>query len=413
MPTLAIQWARLGPYHHARLRATHDLLRRKRWSLIALETAADDRTYAWEIDDRETEYPRVRAMPERTYDEASPCQVFRAVTSRLDVHTPDVVAFMGGYSTPDARACLSWCRRFERPAVIMMESKADDATRNPMREWVKRMIVSLGDAALAGGTPQREYLEQLGMPANRIFEPYDVVDNAFFSDRAIEVATHPDRFRELPGLESSEPFFLASNRFVERKNLRTLLDCFARYRNATAKPWRLIMLGDGPLRGDLERRTREGVTFAGFRQIGELPAYYGRASAFVHPALQDQWGLVVNEAMASGLPVVVSTGAGCSRDLVAHGTNGFVFDPVDEDALVGRLRTMSELSRDELARMGDASRRIVSKWSPEAFADGMWSALQAARHHAESREPAWLPLLVLGAAQAASRSTTSFHAIRS
>ena len=103
---------------------------------------------------------------------------------------------------------------------------------------------------------------------------------------------------------------------------------------------------------DLDRSVR----LPGFRQYDELPAYYGLAEAFVHASRTEQWGLVVNEAMASGLPVLVSRQCGCAPELVAHGTNGYQFDPNDQVALA---RCMAEITRDEEHRqmMGQASSR--------------------------------------------------------
>ncbi|MBK8934854.1 MAG: glycosyltransferase family 4 protein [Chloroflexi bacterium] len=128
---------------------------------------------------------------------------------------------------------------------------------------------------------------------------------------------------------------MASSRFVARKNLIGLLKAYQVYmeqiRQREVQPWRLVILGDGEERENLEEFISgyqiDGVTLAGFRQIEELPIYYGLANAFIHPALQEQWGLVVNEAMACGLPVFVSEKCGCAYDLIHPGENGYTFDP--------------------------------------------------------------------------------------
>ena len=103
-------------------------------------------------------------------------------------------------------------------------------------------------------------------------------------------------------------------------------------------PWSLVLLGDGPLKSDLCRlisdlRLDACVHLPGFKQYHELPVYYGLASAFVHASTTEQWGLVVNEAMASGLPVLVSNRCGCAQDLVKEGVNGFTFDPCNVEQL--------------------------------------------------------------------------------
>ncbi len=123
--------------------------------------------------------------------------------------------------------------------------------------------------------------------------------------------------------------------------------------------------------------------------------YYALASVFVHPSTSEQWGLVVNEAMASGLPVIVSDRCGCAEDLVRPGVNGCTFAPQDSTALAGLMRRMSDGSRD-LRAMGQASRDIIARWSPELFAE---SIVAAARQPAKVRRPqsAFGPVLLRGA----------------
>ena len=139
---------------------------------------------------------------------------------------------------------------------------------------------------------------------------------------------------------------------MEKKNLPKLIEAYAEYRirseSGSQKPevidskalWELVLLGDGPLKTDLRRlisdlRLNEHVHLPGFKQYEELPVYYGLAKAFVHASTTEQWGLVVNEAIASGLPVIVSNRCGCAPELVNG--NGFTFDPGNRHELVARL----------------------------------------------------------------------------
>ncbi len=102
------------------------------------------------------------------------------------------------------------------------------------------------------------------------------------------------------------------------------------------------------------------------------------SEAFVMPSTTDQWGLVVNEAMASGLPVLVSTGCGCAADLVEEGVNGFAFDPTSVKELAGLLARLCLATPDRRAAMGAASRQRISAWSPQTFADSALSLAEAA-----------------------------------
>ena len=412
MSTICVQWPRLGPYHLARLRAAHAALAEHGHRVVALETAGDDATYEWDAETGAEPFERVQVFPGATYDALAPQRIQAGVAEALDRIDPAGVA-INAYSTPDALAALAWCRRRRRTAILMMESTAHDVARTALREGVKRVLVAEYDAALAGGSAQRDYLLQLGMPPDRITLGYDVVDNAFFADGA--AAASRETAGGLPGLSDPAPFFLTSNRFVGRKNLDRLLRAYAAYRTATtARPWRLVLLGDGPLRADLEAQVErdaiEGVTFAGFQQIRALPTYYGLAGAFVHVPLVEQWGLVINEAMAAGLPVVASTRAGATRDLVRDGENGVRVDPENEAAIAAALRSVGEATPEALGAMGARSREIIADWGPERFGRGLWAAYQEGARRSD-RGLGLAATAVLSAWRLAARRTQSFHAI--
>ena len=119
------------------------------------------------------------------------------------------------------------------------------------------------------------------------------------------------------------------------------------------------------------------------------------ASAFVHASTTEQWGLVVNEAMAAGLPVLVSNRCGCAPDLVRDGVNGFTFDPYDVDRLADLMLKVSSDQCDREA-MGQASRAIIKDWGPERFADGLMQAVAVARSRPLPRA-SWLDRSLLWA----------------
>ena len=411
-PTLCVNWPRFGPYHLARLKATHQQAREQGAQLVALETARIDTTYEWDVIDEALTFKREVALGNQAYENVSPGSIHRAITERLDAIQPDGVA-ISSYSTPDARACLSWCKRNNRVAVLMTETKEDDIARVKWREAIKATIVNMYDAALVGGTPHRAYLEKLGFPSSHIFQGCDAVDNTYFEEQAIHWRNQYDKASHLPGLDERTPFFLASNRFIQRKNLDGLIKAYHAYRQQTSHPWRLLLLGDGPDRLALESLIDtlkvEGVVFCGFQQIQHLPAYYAYAGAFVHPALNDQWGLVVNEAMAAGLPVIVSSRAGCAQDLVAHGENGYVFDPKNLEELTKWLSVLSSPDTNRLA-MSKASERIISQWSPDTFAENMWKAFEKGLTRSTRPLPAQRALV--WGIQRLSRRVHSFHSVR-
>lgn len=372
---VCVQWPRFGPYHIARLRAFHQALEPLGIELIGLETAAQSDLYEWRVESDQTLFRREQVFTDRRYESITPREMHDAVVSRLDELQPDIVA-IHTYSLPDSRACLAWCKKNGKASIVMTDSKADDAPRSPSKEWLKSALISSYDAAFLAGQPQQAYFEQLKYPREAISLGYNAVDNAFFAD-----ASRYKDAESLTGLGSKEPFMLASNRFLKRKNLSNLLSAYRIYRGITALPFRLVMLGDGALRKELEQQVFhegiEGVIFAGFRQIEELPIYYDRASFFVHPSRVDTWALVVNEAMAAGLPVLVCTGAGCHKDLVEPGVNGFTFGPDDIEGLANQMKRLTEDKAFSL-QAGDASKAIVARWDLDRCAEGLLEALAVA-----------------------------------
>ncbi len=410
---VCVQWPRFGPYHLARLRATHALLKVQGARLTALETMPHDTTYGWVASEPE-HFEWVRVASQGTAGGSTFRMVYDATYQALTEIRPDAVA-INSYSLPDALACLAWCRHNHRTAVVMTDSKADDGPRSAWREGLKARIVRSFDAALLAGTPQMAYFRDLGFPASCIFLPYDVVDNDALAAKVDEVRANLSGVAHLPGLNLDEPYFVCVSRYLAVKNLDGLLRAYYTYRSQAAKPWRLVLVGDGALRPELERliaqKRIEGVTLTGFVQMDALAAYYARAAALVHPTLKDTWGLAVNEAMATGLPVLVSRHAGCAIDLVEEGENGWCFDPTDESALAALLERIASTPAGQRHRMGQASQRIVAAFTPQHFAQGLWEAIRDGSPRAR-RGLSWIVRLALFAMRVVNGPVDRFHAVR-
>jgi len=348
--------------------------------LTAIEFSSIDNTYAWDKVINENDYPVKTLFMDADIETKPFKDIVREVKNILNMTKPQVVA-IPGWSSPAAIVALSWCCETGTPVVLMSASTAHDEPRILWKEWIKSRVVSLFSAAIVGGGPHAEYVSALGVKRDRIFTGYDVVDNAYFSTQS-DVARRDEHKLRLQ-LDLPNRYFLASNRFIEKKNLQRLLDAYASYVSQLgANAWDLVLLGDGPLKSmlidwvaclDITHKVR----FLGFKQYAELPVYYGLANVFIQASTTEQWGLVVNEAMASGLPVLVSERCGCAHDLIKNGVNGFTFDPYDVDAITLCMLKVSENSC-ELAAMGQASQNIIRDWSPNIFAGNMLKAAEVA-----------------------------------
>ena len=424
----AVIFDNLGPYHLARLQAAARVC-----DVLAIQVYAQSAEYPWSSrnsqaverenqttkgDDGQGEMRMVTLLESVTNQGDSRRDLATRLNWALDDFEPEVV-FTPGWSSPAAFGALQWCGRQNVPVVCMSESTASDQKRSAWREAVKRRIVGLCSAALVGGSPHARYMVALSMPRERVFLGYNAVANGYFAQGANQARSAECETRNKYGLPES--YFLASARFIEKKNLPGLIEAYAHYlklagagdqedptprpsfrdqggevlgdrRSSSPQstfnsplstaPWSLVLLGDGLLRPELEIRISElgiwdSVHLPGFKQYADLPAYYGLARAFVHASTTEQWGLVVNEAMASGLPILVSYRCGCAADLLQDGLNGYTFDPHDVRGLASLMFRLSS-GQVDCARMGRASQAIIEAWGPERFACGFKQAADCA-----------------------------------
>lgn len=371
MPRIAIYFRMFSPYILARLNAAAGVAQ-----VVGIEGSRRSSTYAWEPRQGDEAFERVTLFEDRAVEQVPNGEVVAAIERILDRTQPEVVV-AGGWSHVEALAMIRWARANRRHLVMMSESTAHDHARSALREAIKRRLVQLADAALVGGEPQRRYAVQLGLPGERVFIGYNAVDNGYFTQAAA-------RARAIPGLRESlglpHAYFLASGRFIAKKNLARLIRAFAAYRaDVCSDAWDLVLVGDGPLRGELEALVASlglsgCVHFRGFLQYDELPQLLALAAAFVHVSLSEQWGLVVNEAMAAGLPVIVSRQCGCAEDLVEDDINGWTVDALSDSDIAAR---MADMMSTDLVAMGRAGQARIAEYGPPRFAAGLSAALAA------------------------------------
>jgi glycosyltransferase involved in cell wall biosynthesis len=383
MTTVSVCFTNFGPYHLARLRALASRLAARGDRLIAYEVAGTERTSPWRRSRCDEPFEWITLFPERVLETIEPAECRWAMAEALDRDRPDVLGIVG-YARPESIAAARWAARRGRATILMSESQHIDRPRVWWKELIKRRRVRLFDAAVVGGPTHREYLILLGMPTARITLGYNAVDNAYFAEAARRWRDAPDGREGLP----ARPFFLTVCRFVPEKNLVRLVQAFSRYRSRAAedRAWDLVLCGDGPGRVEVEASiaaspSADAVHRPGFLQVDELPRWYAHAGAFVLPSLMEPWGLVANEAAASGRPLVISQRAGCAETLVPDppGTTGRRFDPLDVDELAETLEWIATSTDEALEGMGRRAAEVVSFWGPGRFADGVLEAIDLAR----------------------------------
>src|SRR5262249_38449831 len=239
---VAVVFHHIGPYHHARLNAAGERL-----SVTGFEWSA--KAYdAWGAADSPARYQKISLFSEATDHYPRKADLQQAFLWALEQANPDVVA-VNGWEKFGSLIAANCCVRGRTPMVVMSESARQDEPRTWWKETIKRRLVGFYSAALVGGQRHVEYLVELGMPRERIFTGYDVVDNDYFERRSAEIRNSKFEIRKKYCLP--ENYFLASARFIPKKNLPRLIRAYSEYRQrseiAGNTPWDLVLLGDGPL----------------------------------------------------------------------------------------------------------------------------------------------------------------------
>jgi glycosyltransferase involved in cell wall biosynthesis len=269
-------------------------------------------------------------------------------------------------------------------ATIMRGEFSDRAAdsrpwpRRIARDLVLRMLYRTVDCFGYIGADALDHLRRLGVDANRLFFTPYCVDSDHF-DRLAQVTSRAAA-RLVLGLSPTDFAVIFSGKLIERKGIDVLLNT-ARLMVQEGRHLRFVVIGDGPLRPVVEHAAAQlpkgTLQLAGFVNQSNLGDWFAAADTFILPSRHETWGLVVNEAMHFGVPVVVSNAVGCIRDLVDHAETGLVADSEDPQSFA---RALSLLMDDPAmrVRLGLAGRTRVARYSTAACVDGLMHAVDSA-----------------------------------
>jgi glycosyltransferase involved in cell wall biosynthesis len=311
---------------------------------------------------------------DRFTDEIGTVEKTRALLGAVHRCRPDVIN-LTGYYDPAQLAVLIYARLRRIPVVMQIESTAADQVRSEAREWIKRRILSLCAGFFCFGSQSARYLLDMGVAPARILTRRNAVDNYTLAHAHARALPSRGNMQKVNGLPARN--FVFVGRFISVKNLEGLLTAFATARQQTpaGTNWGLILLGDGPLRGALQSQItalhmNESVRFWPGQPWFRVPDVLALTDVLVLPSLSEPWGLVVNEAMVCGMPVIVSTRCGCAVDLVRDGQNGYIIDP-DQPAELTNALTRFISGEADMSRMGEVSRALITPYAAEAVAGEM------------------------------------------
>jgi glycosyltransferase involved in cell wall biosynthesis len=293
----------------------------------------------------------------------------KGILSTIRSEDPDVIV-AGGWDQPSHLVAYLAKKRLGYRFIWWVESTPMDkrGTARAPATLVKRFLVRGADALVVPGSASQRYVSDLGAKEEKVFTAVNAVDNAYFEAAAAG------------GSRDRDPrVFLTVARLAPEKGLEDLLAAWSQLKLPRAC---LRIVGDGPLAHDLQEMVRiqglKGVELVGHLDRARLLEEYRGAHVLVLPSHSEPWGLVVNEAMAAGLPVVASSAVGSAQDLVLGKGTGIVFPSGDRQALANALRTSAAWDADQLGRLGLKARSLIAAFTPERSAAGLKRAISSA-----------------------------------
>lgn len=373
--TIVVMWQRFLPYHVARIEALARWCVKTGHSLYAIEVAAHEQTYPFIEQARFSEViNHVRVIEVTNYNNMSAVEIGREVYKTLQRLQPTVI-LCPATPFPEGMAALRF--RAKSMCRVFIMDDAWEATDH--RPWfvrqAKKIIHENVDGVFMPSSSHSSYFASLGIPPTRQAVGVNAVDNEYFGRAAASVGRQSVS-------EKGQRYFLFVGRLISKKGISVLLEAYAKFARGagTNNPHRLKVVGDGALAYEVKNSAErdDRIEVMGPRGQAELSQLLARSTAVIVPSLEDQWGLVINEAMASGCCVIASIGAGASA-LIEHGVSGFRVEAGSVEALANAMTLVSGMSDEALHEIGRSAQRRVGQFGTERFVSGVSTLLDIPR----------------------------------
>lgn len=348
-----------------------------RWNAVArrgnldLEVWLSERTdsaRSWEIDESTWEFPHCYLPSAPVFGRKVPIPT-KILRSKADV-------LISMYAAPWYLVASGIGQRRGMKTGFWVEPTSEAWTkRYRWKESLKRWVFPRMDGLITTGPTGRDFCRRYGADDQQIFEAQYGVDVNYFADQNKFHRPNREDLRKKLGVRGTT--FLYVGRLWSGKGLDTLLDAFATLRQQCPDTT-LLLVGDGEDEARLRRRCGDegiaGVIFHPFMLRDVLPEAFAASDVFVFPSLGDPYGLVVDEAMASGLPIVASAAAGEIDVRVKNDVNGYIVPPSDSSTLRDRMEWFTS-NQDAGVQMGEQSRILIANNTPDNFAQNFEHAI--------------------------------------
>lgn len=377
-------------YWPARILSLKSFLATKGISLHVIEIAGSGSPYAFagknSIDVKDWHI----LFPSDKIEDLNTNLIKKYLFRELDLLKPEII-IAGAIAFPSGALSTAWCKINKKKIIIFDDAKITDLARSSFVNYVKQQVYNCVDAVLYPS----KYWDETGyfwqFTKEQIFYGVNVVDNHFWSQKE-ESALENDR--------KNPPYILSIGRLIPKKNFLFLIDAYLsvkdNYEGVIPELW---IIGEGEEQEILEQYIKSNkisdIRIFPFMSQSDLKQVYRHADGFILASKSDEtWGLVINEAMACGLPVIVSNKCGAAQTLVRDGDNGFLFDPFNKGSLVKVLMSFLSLSSESKAQMGHRSMDIIANWDLNRFIRGCYDAICYVKKQ-QYKKASWISNLVL------------------
>ena len=273
-----------------------------------------------------------------------------------------------------------WAKKYNISLILRAESNLKH-TQSWLTKWIKKVsfpiLFKQFEAFMSIGSHNSELYRHYGVQKKAIHDAPYCVDNDFFAEGATKSAIKAGQLRVSLGIPESDTVFLFMAKFVDRKRPLDLIA--AAVKNKECRNFHVILVGGGELmeacQSAITANQLDNVHLVGFINQTELPTYYAAADVFVLPSHYETWGLVLNEAMACGLPSIVSDTCGATQDMIIEGETGYSYPMGDVQQLAILMMLMAD-SSDNCRQMGLRAAGHVQNFSVPFVVSALKNILQ-------------------------------------
>ncbi len=356
-------WDRMGDYHRARWKALQQLLGNE--NVFGADLLFADNLYKWENTNNQQNYVCLSGNDVQQKSVYGQLKRFIQFVKKNDINT----FCIPGYGRLIYVLILLWSWIHSKKIIMFAESWYPNKIK--VFDRVKGLFVRVTTnfVFVSGERAKQHFIQNLNYDAKSILTGYSVVDNEHFSKTDNLIPS--SQLIKSPFFNNPSKTLLCIARFAPEKNLEILIDAFAKS-NLLKVGYGLMIIGGGPLKDQLVKQIeilnmQNHIFLHEWVSYKELPGFYQQASCFVLPSNFEPWGLVVNEAMSAGLPVIVSDAVGAVPELCKE-TNSWIFESENEAQLINVLNILGEISEEKLSQMGQSSQEIIIDYTCEIWA---------------------------------------------